>query len=226
MKCPPTAAALLLLAACAPPAPSAPTPPAPPVAVTIEAPAGAYHLDKNHASLIVRANHFGLSHYTLRLTKFDATLTFDPANPTQASVAAVADAHSVQTDYPGARSFDAELENSEWLDADAHPEVTFRSTAIVLTSPNTGRMSGDLTIRGITKPATLDVAFNHAYTQHPMGAPGAFLGFSAHGAFKRSDYGMNVLQPQPGTLAGVSDEVELIIEAEFTQAPSPASAVN
>jgi polyisoprenoid-binding protein YceI len=218
-------ACALALAACTPPAP-APTP-APPQPVAIDAPSGVYRLDPNHASLIVRATHFGMSHYTLRLTKFDATLNFDAEHPTQSSITATADPHSVQTDYPGTRNFDAELQNSQWLDADTFPELRFQSTSIELTGANTGRMTGDLTIRGVTKPVTFDVTFNHGYAQHPTGAPGAYLGFSAHGTFKRSDYGMMVLQPPAGApTIGVSDEAELVIEAEFTnQAPS-SSAVN
>lgn len=218
-------AAALALAACNPPTtteersgPAAP--------VEVDAPSGAYRLDKHHSSIILRATHFGLSHYTLRMTDFDATLQFDAEEPAQSSVTATVAANSVETEYSGDRDFDAELQNSEWLDAATHPTITFTSTALELTGPNTARMTGDLSIRGITHPARFDVTFNNGYRQHPMGMPGALLGFSAVGSFKRSDYGMMVLQPQPGTNIGVSDEVEIIIEAEFTMAPPPSNAVN
>lgn len=226
----PALAAITLIAAltaCTQPTTAPPQPAAAPTPVTVDAPSGEYHLDKNHSSLLIRASHFGLSHYTVRLTKIDATLNFDQANPTASTLTATADAHSVRTEYPGARNFDAELSNSQWLDADSHPEISFRSAGIELTSPNTGRMNGDLTIRGVTKPATLDVTFNHSYATFPTGQPGAYLGFSAHGTFKRSDYGMMVMQPPAGAPgSGVSDEVEIIIEAEFTNRPSPPTAVN
>jgi|CXWL01.1.fsa_nt_gi polyisoprenoid-binding protein YceI len=224
MKYAALAAAALALAACAPPAAEAP--PSLPEAVTVDAPSGAYTLDKNHSSVVIRANHFGLSHYTIRLTGLDATLNFNAEEPTQSTVTATIAADSVRTEYPGARSFDDELENSEWLDAATHPSITFTSTAIELTGPNTGRMTGDLSIRGVTHPARFDVTFNAGYRQHPMGAPGAFLGFSAVGSIKRSEYGMRVLLPTPGSNAGVSDDVEIVIEAEFVQGPSPAGAVN
>ncbi|GAM98768.1 yceI family protein [alpha proteobacterium U9-1i] len=217
-------AAALTLSACNQPAPEAPQGPVAPV--TVDAPSGAYMLDKNHSSVVIRATHFGMSHYTLRMTGLDANLTFNAEDPTQSSVTATIAANSVATEYPGERDFNDELENSEWLDAGTHPNITFTSTSIELTGPNSGRMTGDLSIRGVTHPARFDVTFNQAYRQHPMGMPGALLGFSAVGSFKRSEYGMNVLMPAPGTNVGVSDDVEIIIEAEFTMAPPPASAVN
>lgn len=217
-------AAALALAACNQPAEEAP--PGLPQAVTVEAPSGQYTLDKNHSSVVVRATHFGLSHYTMRLTGLDATLDFNAEDPTQSSVTASVASDSVRSEYPGERSFDDELENSEWLDAATHPAINFRSTSIELTGPNTGRMTGDLTIRGVTHPARFDVTFNAGYRQHPMGAPGAWLGFSAQGTFKRSDYGMRVLLPREGSAVGVSDDVEILIEAEFSQLAAPENAVD
>ena len=215
-------AATFALAACTPPADTGPA--APPQAVAVDAPTGEYALDPTHSSLVVRANHFGLSNYTLRLTGLSATLSFNAEDPAQSSVTASVAADTVQTEYAGQRDFDDELENSEWLDAAAHPALTFTSTGIELTGSNTGRMSGDLTIRGVTHPAVFDVTFNRAYRQHPMGFPIALLGFSAHGAIKRSEYGLNVLIPAAESGLGVSDEVE--IEAEFTQPAAPANPTN
>jgi polyisoprenoid-binding protein YceI len=208
------------LAACNQPQPE---PAAPPQAVAIAAPSGEYALDPTHTSVLVRAKHFGLSNYTLRLANVSGALNFNAEDPTQSSVTASVAANSVQTEYVGQRDFDDELENSEWLDAAIHPALTFRSTALELTGPNTGRMTGDLTIRGITHPVTFDVTYNQGYSQHPMGFPMALLGFSARGQIKRSDYGMRVLLPLAEGAAGVSDEVDIIIEAEFTRplAPTP-----
>lgn len=216
--------AAFALAACNQPAEQAPAGLPEPVAV--EAPSGHYTLDKNHSSVVVRATHFGLSQYTLRLTGLDAALEFNAEDPTQSTVTASVAADSVRTEYPGQRSFDDELENSDWLDAAIYPVITFRSTSVELTGPNTGRMTGDLSIRGVTHPARFDVTFNGGYRQHPMGAPMALLGFSARGEFKRSDYGMRVLLPTEGSNIGVSDAVQVMIEAEFTQPAAPASAVD
>ena len=215
------AAAALALSACNQ-TPDPPSAAGPIQAVTIEAPSGEYALDKNHASVTIRARHFGLSHYTLRFTELEATLNFNAEAPTQSTLAASIAANSVETDFPGDRDFDAELQNSQWFDAANHPQITFRSTSIELTGPNTGRMIGDLSIRGQTHQATFDVTFNQGYARHPVGAPLSLLGFSARGMVKRSDYGMLVLMPPPGTEAGVSDEVEILIEAEFARPIAPA----
>lgn len=224
-----TAAALLALAACSQPATETPAEPADPVAIS--APSGAYTLDGNHTSVTVRALHFGLSHYTLRLNDVSGQLEFNAEEPAQSSVTVTVGTNSVDTDYDGNRDFNAELQNSDWLNAAEFPQATFQSTSIELTGANTGRMSGDLTIAGVTHPATFDVTFNHGFERHPMGAPHSLLGFSARGVIQRSQYGMTYLMASPGGFDGVSDEVELLIEAEFirpiaepAEAPAPDAA--
>jgi polyisoprenoid-binding protein YceI len=216
-----------MLAACAPPA-QTPVPAPPPQPAAVDAPSGQYSLDKNHSTLTVRVMHFGLQHYTLRFSGLDATLNFDAARPTQSSVTASVAANSVDAAYRGERDFNAELQNSQWLDAATHPAITFQSTGIELTSPNTGRMRGDLTIRGVTHPVIFEVTFNKGYRRHPMGLPAALLGFSAHATIKRSEYGLMVLQPPAGSDVGVADDVDIAIEAEFqqpiaTNEPPPAA---
>ena len=114
--------------------------------------------------------------------------------------------------------FLAELIGPQWLNAGTYPSITFRSTKIEVTGPDTGKVTGDLTLHGVTKPVTLDVTYNGGYAGHPMD-PHARVGFSAKGMFKRSDFGIAYGVPAPGTTMGVSDEVEVQIEAEFTGPP-------
>ena len=205
------------LTACTPPAQEAP-PPAQEAAIAIDAPSGDYTLDKNHSSLTLRADHFGLSHYTLRFTNLDGTLTFNAEDPALSTVTATAQTNSVQTDYPGTdRDFNAELQNSQWFDAATYPAITFSSTSVERTGPNTGRLTGDLAIRGQTHPVTFDVTYNSSYARHPMGPQISLIGFSAHAVVRRSQYGLNVLLPATGTDVGVADEVDVNIEAEFTR---------
>ncbi len=206
--------ATLALVACSQPATKTEAPPAP---VTVEAPSGQYSLDANHSTVTVRAQHFGLAHYTLRFNRVSGTLSFNAENPTQSSIEATVDVTSLDTPYGGDRDFDAELQNSEWLDAAGNPTAIFRSTSVESTGPNTARVTGDLTIRGQTHPATFDVTYNSSWRQHPMGMPTSGIGFSARGTIQRSPYGLNVLQPTAGGNNGVSDEVEIVIEAEFNR---------
>jgi len=210
------AAAALTLAACSQPAP---TPTETPVeAIPVSAPSGTYTLDPHHTTVTVRAKHFGLSNYALRLNGVTGTLNFNADDPAQSTIEATVATTTLDTPYSGDRDFDAELQNSEWLDSAQFPTATFRSTAVERTGPNTARVTGDLTIRGVTHPITLDATYNASHASHPMGFPGALIGFSATGTFQRSQYGLNVLQPsEPGASDGVANDVELIIEAEFTR---------
>lgn len=223
------AAAALALAACSQPSQKADEPPAAPIEVNI--PTGEYPLDPNHTTIQVRALHFGLSHYTIRFNRVSGTLNFNAENPAQSSITATVDTTSLDTPYQGTdRDFDAELQNSEWLDSAGFPTATFTSTSVEQTGPRTARVTGDLTIRGQTHPLTLDVTYNASHASHPMGFPMQLIGFSARGTFNRSDYGLNVLQPSAGGPGydGVSNQVELIIEAEFLKegaapaTPTPA----
>lgn len=203
---------------------NAPVPAATTPAVT-EAPAGGYTLDKAHASLIFRVNHLGFSNYTARFKRFDAQLQFDPAKPTASRVSATVDARSLETDFPDPAKldFNAMLQNEQWLNTAHFPEMTFRSTAVELTGPSTARIRGDFTLRGVTRPVILNAKFNGGYKGHPMD-PQARIGFSAHGSLKRSEFGIAFGVPAPGSTMGVGDDVEIVIEAEFTGPPLPAAA--
>lgn len=195
-------------------------PPGTIVPVITEAPAGTYTLEKSHASLLFRVDHLGFSMYTARFKRFDATLAFDPANPEAMSVTAAVDPASIETDfpYPETVDFNAVLRGKDWLNVAKFPAIAFRSTAVALTAPNRARVTGDLTLLGVTRPLALDVTFNGGYRGHPMD-PNARIGFSARGTLKRSAYGMTAGIPPEGSAMGVGDAVEVIIEAEFSGPP-------
>ncbi|KJS39931.1 MAG: hypothetical protein VR74_00065 [Hyphomonas sp. BRH_c22] len=233
---------LALVACGAPAAPAAPaeTAAAPaevtPVATPAEAPAAevkygkaaTYKLDPTHASLTWRVNHMGLSNYTARFTDFDATLQFNPEDPSATSVTATINPASVETDYPGDfkaghpdspfDSFDEELSGSEtYFNAPQFPQITFQSTGITTTGPDTGTVTGDLTFLGVTKPVTLDVKYN-GVANFPWAPEVDNIGFSATTTLTRSDFGLTAGTPYVG------DEVEVIIEAEFGEVVAPAEA--
>ena len=209
-------ASLALLCACAQQQP----PPAPEAAVVHDAPAGEYTLDAAHASLEFRVNHIGFSMYTARFAKLDATLHFDPAAPEAMNVAATVDVRSLTLPAPPA-GFTEEMLGEQWFDAARYPEITFRSNAVERTGPNTARVTGDLTMHGITKPLTLEARFNGGYASNPYD-PHARIGFSAHGNLNRSDFGIAFGLPPEGSNMGVFDDVEIVVEAEFN---GPASVV-
>ena len=201
---------------------SAPTTQTAPSASTLPAPAGVYALDKAHASLLFRVNHIGFSNFTGRLAHFDAQLNFDPANPTKSNVTATIDPRSLESDNPP-KGFLEMLRGAKWLNAAQFPQMTFRSSKIELTGANTARIVGAFSFHGVTRPVTLDAKFNGGYAGHPF-EPRARIGFSAHGSLKRSAFGVAEGIPAPGTTMGVSDDVEIIIEAEFSGPPLAAAA--
>ncbi|NJM83428.1 MAG: YceI family protein [Tabrizicola sp.] len=185
-------------------------------------PAGNYKLDLGHGRLLFRVSHLGFSRYTALFTKFDATLAFDPANPAAMSVTATVDATSLETHYPDpAVDFNALLTGPEFLDAARFPEITFRSTAITLTGEKTADVTGDLTLHGVTRPVVLKIVYNGGWGYMPLDPGGARIGFSASGTLSRSDFGVAYGIPEPGSTMGVSDEVEVIIEAEFSNPDAP-----
>ncbi len=210
------------MTACAPPAAQAPASgaptPVPAPAVASDAPAGEYVMDLSHTSLTLRVSHLGLSNYTARFTRLDGKLAFDPANPAGQSVTATIDAASLQTNFPDPAKldFDAQL-GREFLDVARHPTITFVSTRVEPTGPRTARVTGDLTLHGVTKPVALEATFNGGYKAGSMDPSGARVGFSAKGSFKRSDFGIAYGLPAPGTTMGVGDPIEVVIEAEFTR---------
>lgn len=190
---------------------STPTPSAAPV------PAGAYQPDKAHTSLIFRVNHMGFSTFTGRFTRLDAELQFDPAKLAASHVTVNIDPRSIETDNAPA-GFLATLSGNGWLEADKFPEMAFRSNSIEPTGKNTFLIHGELTLHGVTRPIVLDARYNGGYAGHPLD-PHARVGFSAHGSLKRSDFGVSLGIPAPGSLFGVGDQVEITLETEFTGPP-------
>lgn len=174
-------------------------------------PAGKYTLDPTHASVVWKVSHLGLSNYTARFTKMDATINFTPEDPTQSTLTASVDPMSVETDYPKPeeKDFDKKLiSDKAWFNANEFPQITYVSTTLEKTGENTGKLHGDLTFLGVTKPLVLDVTFNGAYASAPFANKPA-LGFSARGVMQRSEWGFDTYVPTIG------DEVEILIEAEF-----------
>lgn len=187
----------------------------------IKAPKGSYKLDINHASMTFKIDHFGLSHYTARFTKFDAALDLDPAKIQNSSLTLTIDPKSVETDYSGDfkaghkdspySTFDEEIARGDkFLNADKFPTISFKTTKVVPAGKGL-KVTGDLTFLGVTKPVTLDAEVVGSIEKHPYMGVGV-VGFSATGKFKRSEWGMT------GTQMFLGDEVTIIFEGEFDQA--------
>jgi polyisoprenoid-binding protein YceI len=208
----PITAAFAILLAAGPAAAQGAAKPAP------QPPAGQYHMDKAHTSVVFRVNHLGFSRYTAQFSRVDGKLQFDPANPTAMKVEATIDPTSLALNAPPAGFLDS-LMGKQWFDAAQFPQITFRSTKVEPTGANAAKVSGDLTLHGVTKPVVLDVTYNGGYPPTSYDPGGARIGFSAHGTLKRSAFGIAYGVPAPGSTMGVSDDVEFAIETEFSSKP-------
>ncbi len=200
MKAAAASTALLTLAACA----SLVAPRVSSEAVALKA--GAYALDPAHASLVFKVDHLGFSAYIGRFERFDATLDFDADRPETARVEAAIDIASLDVAND---DFAATLLGAGWFDRGQYPQAVFRSTAIERTGEATGRMLGDLTLKGVTAPVALDVTFNGGAQELLRG--GYVVGFSARGEFSRKAFGVDRFDGLVG------DTVRIEIEAEFVR---------
>jgi polyisoprenoid-binding protein YceI len=172
------------------------------------APPGAYEIETHHTQVIFAIPHLGITDYYGRFEKVSGTLNFNSGTPEKSSV-------SVSIDTASANVMSSEvlgqLVGPTVFDAAKFPTATFTSTSLVRTGPTTGKMTGDLTIHGVTKPVTFDVTFNGGL-KAPIG--NAYdLGFHATAIIKRSDFGLDKMMWN----SFVGDDVKLTIEAMFLQ---------
>ena len=190
---------------------------------TTAPPAGAYHIDMAHASLQFRVNHMGFSTYTTRFSRFDASLTFDPSNIPASKLVATVDATSLQMD-DAPKMCTGIVQGPQLLDTKQFPKIVYRSEKVRMTGSKSFEILGTLELHGVTRPLVLTGTYNGGYSGMPDMDPQARIGFSAHGTFKRSDFGMGYGIPAPGTTVGVGDQINISIEVELLGPPLKAAA--
>ena len=163
----------------------------------------AYTIDPNHTHVDFSWNHFGFSHPVGRFDSIQGDFQFDPADPTRSSVNVTIAIDSIDT---GVKALDDDLKSPAFFDAAKYPTATFKSTRVQRDGAHGLKVTGDLTLHGVTKPVVLDVVVNKV-GMHPMrGTPAA--GFDATATIKRSDFGIAKYVPN------VSDEIAISISTE------------
>jgi len=174
-----------------------------------DAPAGIYKSEASHAYITFQYLHQGFTRPTLRWNEFEATVNLDPENPTDSTLSVTIEADSIDS---GVAKFDEYLVSPDFFDVDNHPEITFVSKNLSQGLTGRGKLTGDLTMKGITKPVTLDVTLNkvgnHFRSKKPM------MGISATGKLKRSDWDLGLYTPNVGDDVDISIEVEFIKDGE------------
>ncbi|HXO99918.1 MAG TPA: YceI family protein [Luteibacter sp.] len=162
-----------------------------------------YKLDPGHTMVLFSWNHFGFSNPTANLGQVDGTLVYDEKDPSKATVEATLPLAGLDTFVP---KLDEHLKSADFLDAAKFPSVTFKSTKVVPAGKGKLKVTGDLTVHGVTKPVTLDVTLNNV-GPHPM-MKVQTIGFDATTTIKRSDFGVGAYVPN------VSDDIKIRITTE------------
>lgn len=168
---------------------------------------GLYELDDTHAYVSFSYSHMGLSNPQLHFADLSGGLTLNGRDMSESSVQITIDAASIES---GVAELDDELKSADFFDVANHPDIAFSSTSYDELSEDTGRLHGELTVMGITKPVSLDVTINSAAMNRMVRKD--MIGFSATGTIQRSDYGLTAYEQF------VSDELALNIQAEFAKA--------
>lgn len=163
-----------------------------------------YKIDPAHAFVYYKANHFGWSNNMGRFNKVSGSIVLDEKNPGASKVTVEIDAASVDTNH-AAR--DKHLRSADFFNAKEFPTIKFVSTKIVKTGAKTGRMTGNLTMLGVTKPVSMDFKWNrrgkHFRTKK------THTGFSAQVTINRSDWGMKKFPA-----AAIGHKITLMLEIE------------
>jgi polyisoprenoid-binding protein YceI len=167
-------------------------------------PAGTYVVDPNHTQALFTVNHFGFSPYTGIFSDVSGTLDLQPAKPAESRLKVSVPVKSL---YAPSQHLVDSLKSDKWLDAAQFPEMTFTSTKVTPEGKDKAKVTGDLTLHGVTKPVTLEVTLVGAGA-NPMNKK-ATVGFEAKGTIKRSDFGVKTFVP------AISDEVQLVLNGAF-----------
>src|ERR1700730_7826827 len=167
-----------------------------------------WNVDPNHTQVEFSAKHMGIMTVKGHITGVQATIDFNEDDFTASSVVATIDPRTLTTND---ERRDAHLKSPDFLNVEQFPTIDFKSTRIERASHDQYKMTGDLTIRGVTRAVSLDVVYS-GQAKDPMGNMHA--GFSASTTINRKDWGLHWnMALEPGGLL-VGEEVKLALEVE------------
>ena len=181
---------------------------APAAAAPPPTPTNRWSADPVHSAVNFRVRHLGITWVNGTFGQWTADLTFDPTKPEAASVSAKLQSATITT---GNDRRDTDIRQN-YLAVDSFPEITFTSTKVERTAPDHLRITGDLTMRGITHPVVLETDIGGVLNT-PRGRRTAF---SATTTLKRQDYGIALNRFMEGAQV-VGDDVRITIDVEATE---------
>jgi len=174
--------------------------------VTVAAPVD-YKIDPTHTATVFSWNHFGFSTPSANFSDIQGVIKVDNAKPANSSVNVTIPLSSVNTNVP---ALDKEFQEEAWFNAAKYPNITFKSTKVETKDKKHFKITGDLTVKGVTKPVVLDAVLNKQ-GEHPMAKVPA-IGFNATTSFKRSDFGLGNYVPNVGDKITVNITTEAKVD--------------
>ena len=171
---------------------------------------GKWQLDPYHTQVEFSAKHLGMMTVRGQFADVSTTAEIDPEQPESSSVQATIQAGSIRTNNDAR---DNDLRSSNFLEADKYPTMTFTSTIVKPAGPDSFLLTGDLTIKGITRPVDIAVTRLGEFTDPRMGHR---IGYSATAQINRKDFGMTFNALLDGRWV-VSDEIQISIEGELVE---------
>jgi polyisoprenoid-binding protein YceI len=177
-----------------------------------------YDVDVTHSEISFTVRHMMFAKVRGQFTKWNATFAYDPVDPTRSSVEVEIDASSIDTREP---QRDGHLRSADFFDAAKFPKLAFKSKRVEPSGAGRYKLTGDLTIRDVTREVTLDVEQTGG-GKDPWG--NERVGFSLKGSIQRSDWGLKWNQALEAGGVLVSDKVEIEAEVQAIQPKAAAKA--
>ena len=169
-----------------------------------------YTIDTAHTSAGFKVRHLMISNVKGEFTKTTGTVSFDPKDLAASSVDATVDVNTISTREP---KRDAHLKSPDFFDAAKYPAMTFKSTKFEAAGPGKYKVTGNLTLHGVTKPVVLDLT---NVTPETKGMQGELrVGGQATTRINRKDFGLTWSKTMDGGGAVVGDEVDIVLDLEL-----------
>jgi polyisoprenoid-binding protein YceI len=178
---------------------------------------GDWQLDPHHTQVEFAAKHLGMMTVRGHFADVSATADIDPGHPESASVAVTIQTASIKTDN---EARDGDLRSSNFLEVDKYPTITFVSTAVTPAGQDQFTLTGNLTIKGNTRPVSLHVTKYGEFNDPMMGHR---IAYNATTEINRKHYGLTFNMVLDGRWV-VSEEIQIRIEGELVEQQAPAEA--
>ena len=169
----------------------------------------AYKIDPTHTATVFSWNHLGFSTPSANFTDIQGTINVDNEKPANSSVNVTIPVSSINSNVP---ALDKEFQQEGWFDAAKYPNIIFKSTKLETKDKKHFKITGDLTVKGITKPVVLDAVLNKRGI-HPMSKLDT-VGFNATTSFNRSAFGIGNLVPNVGDKITVNITTEASVASQ------------